>query len=70
MTGFYGRMAITELLDLSDRIRTLILERRPAPEIKRAAKDEGMAFLRESALKKVRDGAIDLLEANRTTVAD
>ncbi|MRR12173.1 type II/IV secretion system protein, partial [bacterium] len=49
-TGFYGRMAITELLDLSDRIRGLILDRRPAAEIKKAAKEEGMAFLRESAL--------------------
>ncbi len=43
-------MAIAELLDLSDRIRGLILERRPAAEIKKAAKEEGMAFLRESAL--------------------
>ncbi len=51
-TSFYGRMAITELLDLSDRIRGLILDRRPRPEIK-AAKEEGMAFLRESALRKV-----------------
>src|SRR5450631_2200077 len=52
-TGFYGRMAITELLDLSDRIRGLILDRRPAAEIKKAAQAEGMAFLRESAIKKV-----------------
>src|SRR5262249_48202378 len=52
-TGFHGRMAIAELLDLSDRIRGLILEKRPAAEIKKAAKEEGMTFLREAAIAKV-----------------
>ncbi|MBZ0088965.1 MAG: GspE/PulE family protein, partial [Thermoanaerobaculia bacterium] len=51
-TGFLGRLAVSELLDLSDRIRELILENRPGSEIKRAAKEEGMRFLRESALEK------------------
>ncbi|MBL8115574.1 MAG: pilus assembly protein PilB, partial [Acidobacteria bacterium] len=68
--GFYGRMAITELLDLSDNIRTLILDRRPAPEIKKAAKEEGMAFLRESALKKVFLGETTLREINKVTFVD
>ncbi len=36
-TGFRGRSAIHELLDLSERIRELILNRRPASEIRRAA---------------------------------
>ena len=53
-TGFHGRTAIHELLDLTDHIRELILERRPSSEIRRAARDEGMQFLRESALDKVR----------------
>jgi len=39
-TGFLGRSAISELLDLSDNIRALIIERRPAAEIKRTAKAE------------------------------
>ncbi len=69
-TGFYGRMAITELLDLSDRIRGLILDRRPAAEIKKAAKEEGMAFLRESALKKVFLGETTLKEINKVTFVD
>ncbi len=69
-TGFYGRMAITELLDLSDRIRGLILDRRPAAEIKKAAKEEGMAFLRESALKKVFSGETTLKEINKVTFVD
>lgn len=69
-TGFYGRTAISELLDLSDRIRELILERRPASEIKRAAQEEGMIFLRESALEKVFEGVTTLREINKVTFVD
>jgi type II secretory ATPase GspE/PulE/Tfp pilus assembly ATPase PilB-like protein len=69
-TGFHGRMAIAELLDLSDRIRGLILERRPAAEIKRAAKEEGMTFLREAALAKVFEGLTTLKEINKVTFVD
>jgi type IV pilus assembly protein PilB len=69
-TGFFGRMAITELLDLSDQIRSLILDRRPAAEIKKAAKEEGMAFLRESALRKVFLGETTLKEINKVTFVD
>jgi type IV pilus assembly protein PilB len=69
-TGFFGRMAITELLDLSDRIRALILDKRPAAEIKRAAREEGMAFLRESALAKVISGQTTLREVNKVTFVE
>jgi len=66
-TGFHGRTAIHELLDLTERIRELILERRPSSEIRRAARDEGMHFLRESALAKVRSGITTLKEINKVT---
>jgi type IV pilus assembly protein PilB len=66
-TGFHGRTAIHELLDLTDHIRELILERRPSSEIRRAARDEGMQFLRESALDKVRAGVSTLKEVNKVT---
>jgi type IV pilus assembly protein PilB len=66
-TGFRGRTAIHELLDLSDRIREMILARRPTSEIRRAARDEGMRFLRESALDKVRLGMTTLKEINKVT---
>jgi type IV pilus assembly protein PilB len=66
-TGFHGRTAIHELLDLTDHIRELILERRPSSEIRRAARDEGMQFLRESALDKVRAGISTLKEINKVT---
>src|SRR5437588_2460831 len=46
-TGFRGRTAIHELLDLSDRIREMILARKPTSEIRRAAREEGMRLLRE-----------------------
>lgn len=69
-TGFLGRIAVTELLDVSDRIRELILARRPASEIKRAAKEEGMSFLRESALQKVFEGVTTLREINKVTFVD
>lgn len=66
-TGFRGRSAIHELLDLSEHIREMILSRRPASEIRRAARDEGMTFLRESALAKAREGITTLKEINKTT---
>src|SRR5437773_1935601 len=66
-TGYRGRTAIHELLDLSDRIREMILERKPASEIKRLAHEEGMTFLRESALQNVFSGVTTLKEINKVT---
>ena len=63
-TGFRGRTAIHELLDLSDRIREMILAKKPTSEIRR---EEGMRFLRESALDKVRTGVTTLKEINKVT---
>jgi type IV pilus assembly protein PilB len=68
--GYRGRMAIAELLDLSDRIRGLILEKKPGSEIKSAAKEEGMIFLRDSALRKVFAGDTTLKEINKVTFVD
>jgi type IV pilus assembly protein PilB len=69
-SGYRGRTAITELLDLSDHIREMIIDRRPTSEIKRAARDGGMMFLRESGLKKVRAGITTLREINKVTFLD
>src|SRR5438876_5751009 len=65
--GFRGRAPVAELLDMSDRIRQMILERRPTAEIKQAAREEGMTFLRESALETVFAGATTLREINKVT---
>ncbi len=66
-TGFRGRTAISELLDLSDRIREMIINRHPTSEIKRVAREEGMTFLRDSGLAKVRAGLTTLREINKVT---
>ncbi len=66
-TGYRGRTAICELLDLSDRIREMIIARRPTSEIKRAGKEEGMVFLRGSGLDKVRAGLTTIREINKVT---
>ena len=69
-TGYKGRTAICELLDLSDRIRDLILDRRPTSEIKKAARDEGMRFLRDSAVEQVLLGRTTLREINKVTFVE
>jgi type IV pilus assembly protein PilB len=66
-TGYRGRKAITEFLDLSDRIREMILEKRPSSEIRKAAIIEGMTTLRQSAVGKVLAGETTLKEINRVT---
>lgn len=66
-TGFRGRSAITELLDLSEPIRELILDKRPASEIRRKAREEGMTSLRESGLEKAKAGETTLKEINKVT---
>ena len=69
-TGFKGRMAICELLDLSDHIREMILEKRPTSEIKKVAREEGMRFLRESAVERVMKGTTTLREINKVTFVE
>jgi type IV pilus assembly protein PilB len=66
-TGYRGRTAIHELLDLTDPIREMILEKKPSSEIRRLAQQEGMQFLRESALDRVRRGLTTLKEINKVT---
>ena len=69
-TGYHGRTAIAEFLELSDTIREMILERRPFADIKKRAKEEGMVFLRESAIDKVFKGKTTLREINRVTFVE
>lgn len=69
-TGYRGRTAIHELLDMSDTIREMIIERRPGSEIRRQAEREGLSSLRESAIKKVFLGQTTLYEINRVTFVE
>jgi type IV pilus assembly protein PilB len=66
-TGFKGRRAITEFLDLSDSIREMILDRRPPSEIRKAAIKEGLTSLRQAGVEKVVRGETTLREINRVT---
>jgi type IV pilus assembly protein PilB len=66
-TGFRGRTAIHELLELTDNVREMILAKKPSSEIRRAAREEGMHFLRESALDRVKRGLTTLKEINKVT---
>ena len=69
-TGYRGRTAIHELLDLTDNIREMIVERRPGSEVRRSAESEGLTSLRESALQKVFSGVSTLHEINRVTFVE
>jgi len=69
-TGYQGRTAIAELLELSDMIREMILERKPLSEVKKRAKEEGIVFLREVGLEKVLGGVTSLKELNKVTFVE
>ncbi|HEY5382629.1 MAG TPA: GspE/PulE family protein [Acidobacteriaceae bacterium] len=66
-TGYRGRSAIHELLELDDEIREMLLEKRPGSEIRKKAREKGMSFLRDSALERVRAGITTLREINKVT---
>jgi len=69
-TGYKGRTSICELMDLTDRIRDMILERRPTTEIKAAAREDGMRFMRECAVGRVLEGITTLREINKVTFVE
>ena len=69
-TGYRGRSAIVELLDLTDELRELIVSKAPAAVLKKAAKEVGTMFLRESAVEKVLLGETTIKEINRVTFVE
>ncbi len=66
-SGFKGRKAIAEILNLNDEIRELIIARAPIRQLKQAAQANGTMLLRASALALVRKGETTLSEINRVT---
>jgi general secretion pathway protein E len=66
-SGYKGRKAVAEVLNLNDELRELIVERAPIRRIKECAQRHGMTSLRAAALALVRDGETDLQEINRAT---
>jgi type IV pilus assembly protein PilB len=69
-TGYSGRTAIAEFLELSDQIREMILEKKPLSEVKKQAKAEGMSSLREFGMEKVLLGITSLKELNKATFVE
>ncbi len=69
-SGYRGRSAVAELVEVTDTIRELILNRRPSSEIYAAAQAGGTVILRESALLKARGGVTTVAEINRVTFAE
>ncbi|MBI5483414.1 MAG: Flp pilus assembly complex ATPase component TadA, partial [Deltaproteobacteria bacterium] len=69
-TGYRGRIAIIELLELNDEIRDLIIAKVPATQLKQAARNAGVMFLRESAVEKLADGVTTIKEVNRVTFVE
>ena len=66
-TGYRGRTALCELLDLTDELREMILAREPTSQIKQAMRVKGMRFLRHAAVEKVLSGVTTLREINKVT---
>ena len=69
-TGYKGRRAIAEILDLNDEIRELIVTKAPIREVKEAATRYGTRYLREVAIDLVKAGETTLEEINRVTFVD
>jgi type IV pilus assembly protein PilB len=66
-TGYRGRTAIHELLDLTDPVRDMILAKKPSSEIRKLAQEQGMRFMRESAMGRIREGLTTMKEINKVT---
>ncbi len=69
-SGFKGRRAIAELLNLNDEIRQMIIDRAPVKMIREMAQKNGTRFLRQAAIDLVKNGETTLREINRVTFVD
>jgi len=69
-TGFKGRVALYEVMPITEEVRELILMGASTAEIKNQAISQGMKTLRQSGLTKILDGTTSVSEILRTTMAD
>jgi len=69
-TGFKGRAGIFEVMKLSDEIRKMIVERRPAMDIKKQAVKEGMRTLQHNGLEKIKTGVSTIEEVKRVVYVE
>jgi len=68
--GYSGRTAIGEILELTDDIKEMILQKKPTSEIKKVAMSQGMLPIRLNGLEKVKRGETSLDELNRVTIKE
>jgi len=68
MTGYTGRIAIIEILTLTDKIKELVMDGKSTFEIRKAALEEGFLPFEMDGVKKVVDGKITLQELNNKTL--
>ena len=66
-TGYRGRIALHEIMPVSEEIEHLVVERRPASDIRAVAISEGMISLREDGLHKVVSGLTTIEEVLRVS---
>jgi type IV pilus assembly protein PilB len=67
-TGYRGRMALTEILDIDDRLREMILQGASTTALHAAAIENGLVTLRENGLQAVFDGITSVEEVLRETI--
>jgi len=67
-TGYKGRVALYEVMEIHDDIRELVLSGASAVELRSKAIENGMLTLRGSGLQKIRDGVTTIEEVVRETV--
>jgi type IV pilus assembly protein PilB len=68
-TGYAGRLALYEVLPMSDEIRSLVMSHASTDEIRKRAIAAGMTTLRENGLRKVREGSTTIEEVLRVTAS-
>ncbi|MEA2081167.1 MAG: type IV-A pilus assembly ATPase PilB [Elusimicrobiota bacterium] len=69
-TGYKGRNACYEVMEINDKIKDLVLERAPTHLVKQVARENGMKTLREAAVIKLLNGVTTLEEVMRVTFTD
>ena len=69
-TGYRGRLGVYEILEMTDEVRELILERASTLKIKEMARKQGMRTLREGAVRKLLAGKTTVEEMIRITASD
>ena len=69
-TGYYGRIGVYEIMEITPHLRGLIARRAPTDTLRDAAVDEGMLTLKQSVRRLVLDGTTALVEMQRISVED